>query len=77
VFEYSTRDFFEPQNIVEACWFEGFSTQFCEVFECQKFRHAEFLMLELASLCLSTQSVILLRLNLASAATYVFKGDFL
>jgi len=77
VFEYSTRDFFECQNIVEACWFEGFSTQFCEVFECQKFRHAEFLMLELAFLCLGTQSVIFFGLNLASAATYLFKGDFL
>ena len=28
-----------------------------------KFRHAEFLMLELAFLCLSTQSVIFLRLK--------------
>ena len=57
------RDFFECQNVVEACWFEGFFTQFCEVFECQKFRHVEFLMLELASSCLSTQSVISLSLK--------------
>ena len=35
VFEYSIRDFFECQNIVEACWFSAFFTQFCEVFECQ------------------------------------------
>ena len=58
MFEYSIRDFFECQNIVEACWFSAFFTQFCMVFECQKFRHAEFLMLELALWCLSTQSVI-------------------
>ena len=58
MFEYSIRDFFEPQNIVEACWFEAFFTQFCDVFECQKFRDVEFLMLELAFLCLSTLSVI-------------------
>jgi hypothetical protein len=32
-FEYSNRDFFEPQNIVEACWFEAFFTQFHEAFE--------------------------------------------
>jgi hypothetical protein len=57
VFECSIRDFFECQNIVEACWFEAFFTQFCLVFECQKFRHVEFLMLELAFLCLSAQSV--------------------
>ena len=24
VFEYSIRDFFECQNIVEACWFQAF-----------------------------------------------------
>jgi hypothetical protein len=35
VFECSIRDFFECQNIVEACWFEAFFTQFCEVFERQ------------------------------------------
>ena len=28
VFEYPMRDFFEAQNIVEACWFEVFFTQF-------------------------------------------------
>ena len=50
MFEYSIRDFFECQNVVEACWFSAFFTQFCLVFECQKFRHAEFLMSELASL---------------------------
>jgi hypothetical protein len=27
-FEYSIRDFFEPQNIVEACWLGTFLTQF-------------------------------------------------
>jgi hypothetical protein len=46
VFEYSIRDFFEPQNIVEACWLEAFFTQFREVFEGQKFLHVEFLVLE-------------------------------
>jgi hypothetical protein len=35
VFEYSIRDFFEAQNVVEACWFRAFFTQFCGVFECQ------------------------------------------
>jgi hypothetical protein len=33
VFEYSIRDFFEPQNVVEACWFRAFFTQFWKVFE--------------------------------------------
>jgi hypothetical protein len=33
VFECSIRDFFEAQNVVEACWFQGFFTQFCEAFE--------------------------------------------
>jgi hypothetical protein len=32
-FEYSIRDFFEAQNVVEACWFQAFFTQFCEAFE--------------------------------------------
>jgi hypothetical protein len=45
VFEYSNGDFFECQNIVEQCWFSAFLTQFCLVFECQKFRCAEFLVL--------------------------------
>jgi len=63
VFEYSIRDFFECQNVVEACWFEAFFTQFCEAFKRQKFRHAEFLMLESEALCLSTQSAISLSLN--------------
>jgi hypothetical protein len=63
VFEYSSGDFFECQNIVEACCFQVFFTQFCLVFECQKFRHAGFLMLELALLCLSTQSEVSLRLK--------------
>jgi hypothetical protein len=58
VFECSIRDFFECQNVVEACWFGAFFTQFREVFECQKLRRVEFLMLELVFLCLSTQSVI-------------------
>ena len=35
MFEYSIRDFFECQNIVEPCWFSAFFTQFCLVFECQ------------------------------------------
>jgi hypothetical protein len=51
VFEYSIRDFFECQNVVEACWFGAFFTQFREAFECQKLRHTEFLMLESAFLC--------------------------
>jgi hypothetical protein len=34
-FEYSMRDFFEPQNVVEACWFRCFFTQFHEAFECK------------------------------------------
>jgi hypothetical protein len=46
VLEHSIRDFFEPQNVVEAYWFLAFFTQFWEVFERQKFRHVEFLMLE-------------------------------
>jgi hypothetical protein len=44
VFECSIRDFFECQNVVEACCFGAFFTQFCLVFECQKLRHAELLM---------------------------------
>ena len=52
-FEHSNRDFFETQNVVEACWFRCFFTQFCGVFECMKFGRVEFLMLESASLCLS------------------------
>jgi len=36
VFEYSNRDFFECQNIVETCWFEAFFTKFREAFEGQK-----------------------------------------
>jgi hypothetical protein len=36
VFEYSIRDFFECLNIVEACWFGAFFTQFRGVFEWQK-----------------------------------------
>jgi len=67
VFECSIRDFFECQNVVEACWFSAFFTQFCMVFECGKFRYVEFLMLELTFLCLSAQSVIFLRLNLSSS----------
>jgi hypothetical protein len=63
VFECSIRDFFECQNVVEACWFGAFFTQFYEVFERQKIRHAEFLMSELAFPCLSTRCVISLRLN--------------
>ena len=31
--EYSNRDFFEPQNIVEECLFGAFFTQFYEAFE--------------------------------------------
>ena len=70
MFECSTRDFFECQNIVETCWFGAFFTQFRLVFECQKFRGAEFLMLELAFLCLSVQSVFYFTENFA------FRGDF-
>jgi hypothetical protein len=33
VFEYSIRDFFECQNVVEACWFQAFFTQFREALE--------------------------------------------
>jgi hypothetical protein len=33
VFEYSIRDFFEPQNVVEQCWFLAFFTQFSGAFE--------------------------------------------
>jgi hypothetical protein len=33
VFERSIRDFFECQNVVEACWFEALFTQFCLIFE--------------------------------------------
>ena len=66
MFECSIRDFFECQNVVEACWFSAFFTQFRLFFECQKLRHAEFLMSELASLCLSTQTVIFLRLKILS-----------
>ena len=36
MFECSIRDFFECQNVVEACWFGAFFTQFSLVFECQK-----------------------------------------
>jgi hypothetical protein len=43
VFEYSIRDFFECQNVVEACWSSAFFTQFREVFECQKFWVLSFL----------------------------------
>jgi hypothetical protein len=57
VFEYSIRDFFEAQNIVEACWFQAFFTQFCEVFEGEKFGHVEFFMLVWECLCLSKTSV--------------------
>jgi hypothetical protein len=34
-FEYSIRDFSEPQNVVEACWFRAFFTQFHEASECK------------------------------------------
>jgi hypothetical protein len=33
VFECSIRDFFEPQNNAEQCWFQALFTQFREVFE--------------------------------------------
>jgi hypothetical protein len=33
VFEYSSRDLFECQNVVEVCWFQVFFTQTREVFE--------------------------------------------
>ena len=36
MFEYSIRDFFEPQNNAEQCCFSVFFTQFREAFECQK-----------------------------------------
>jgi hypothetical protein len=36
VFEYSIRDFFECQNVVEAFWFGAFLSQFREVSECME-----------------------------------------
>jgi len=36
VFEYSIRDFFECQNIVEVCWFYASVCSICDFFEAQK-----------------------------------------